>query len=206
MSNTTNGSVTGRVTTGASVSLDGYISGPNESGFEHLFAYMGTGDIEVPTATPEMTLRMTADNAAYQRALVDRIGAIVVGRYLYDMTSGWGGIHPVGCPVVVLTHNPPAEPASDQFTFVTGGIEEAIAKAHELADGKDVGLNSGQIAQQALAAGLLDEIHLSLVPVFLGGGKSFFPDLAGDAPLLLDGPEVTLGTGVTYLHYKVRKS
>lgn len=196
----------GKVTTGASVSLDGYISGPEESGFEHLFAYLGSGDIEVPTATPEMTLRMTADNAAYWRATIDRTGAIVVGRYLYDMTDGWDGLHPMGCPVVVLTHNPPAEPTSEHFHFVTGGIEEAIAKAHELADGKDVGLNSGQIAQQALAAGLLEEIHLSLVPVFLGAGKSFFPDLAGDAPLLLDGPDVTPGTGVTYLHYQVRKA
>ncbi|WP_109505386.1 dihydrofolate reductase family protein [Nocardioides speluncae] len=195
----------GKVTTGASVSLDGYIAGPGESGFEHLFAYMGSGDIEVPTANPNIPVRMTADNAAYQRALVDRVGAIVVGRHLYDMTSGWGGIHPMGCPVVVLTHNPPAEPASDQFTFVTGGIEEAIETAHRLAGGKEVGLNAGQIAQQALAAGLLDEIHLSLVPVYLGGGKSFFPDLAEDAPLLLDGPEVIPGTGVTYLHYRVRR-
>lgn len=202
MSDTTRG----KVTTGASVSLDGYISGPGESGFEHLFAYMGNGDVEVPTANPDIPIRMTADNAAHWRAMVDRTGAIVVGRYLYDMTSGWGGSHPMGCPVVVLTHNPPAEPASDQFTFVTGGIEEAIAKAHELAEGKDVGLNAGQVARQALAAGLLDEVHLSVVPVFLGGGKPFFPDLAGDGPLLLDGPEITPGTGVTHLHYQVRKS
>lgn len=200
-----NDTARGKVTTGASVSLDGYISGPNESGFEHLFAYMGNGDIDVPTANPDIPVRMTADNAAHWRAMVDRTGAIVVGRYLYDMTSGWGGSHPMGCPVVVLTHEPPAEPASDQFTFVSG-IEEAIAKAHELAEGKDVGLNAGQVAQQALAAGLLEEVHLSLVPVFLGGGKPFFPELAGDGPLLLDGPEVTPGTGVTHLHYKVRKS
>lgn len=195
----------GKVTTGASVSLDGYISGPGESGFEHLFAYMGNGDIAVPTANPDIPVRMTADNAAHWRAMVDRTGAIVVGRYLYDMTSGWGGVHPMGCPVVVLTHNPPAEPAPDQFTFVSG-IEEAIATAHELAEGKDVGLNAGQVARQALAAGLLDEVHLSVVPVFLGGGKPFFPDLAGDGPLLLDDPEITPGTGVTHLHFRVRKS
>lgn len=196
----------GRVTTGASVSLDGYIAGPGESGFEHLFAYMGNGDVDVETAAPGMTLRMTAENAAYHHALVDRTGAIVVGRHLYDMTNGWNGTHPMGTPVVVMTHNPPAEPASDQFTFVTGGIEEAIAKAHELAEGKDVGLNAGQVAQQALAAGLLEEVHLSVVPVFLGAGKPFFPELAGDGPLLLDGPEVTTGTGVTHLHYQVRKA
>lgn len=202
MNNTTR--TGGRVVTGASMSLDGYIAGPGESGFEHLFAYMGNGEVEVPTADPQMTLRMTADNAAFQRDLVARTGAIVVGRYLYDFTQGWGGTHPMACPVVVLTHEPPAEASSDQFHFVTSGIEEAIATASQLAEGKDVGLNAGQIARQALAAGLLDEVWISLVPVFLGDGKPFFPDLAADAPLLLDGPEVTLGTGVTHLRYRVR--
>ncbi len=115
------------ISTGASVSLDGYISGPGESGFEHLFAYMGAGDVEVPTAQPQMTLRMTPENARFQRELLARTGAIVVGRHLYDMTGAWGGTHPMGCPVVVLTHNPPAEPASSQFHYVSGGIEEAVA-------------------------------------------------------------------------------
>jgi dihydrofolate reductase len=196
---------TSKVTTGASVSLDGYIAGPGESGFEHLFAYLSNGDVEVPTAQPTMTLRMTPENARFQRDLVTRTGAIVVGRHLYDMTQAWGGTHPMGCPVVVLTHEAPADAPSDQFHYVTGGIEEAVATASRLADGKEVGLNAGQMARQALAAGLLDEVWLSLVPVFLGGGKPFFPDLAGDAPLLLDGPEVTVGTGVTHLRYQVRR-
>jgi len=73
---------TSKVFTGASVSLDGYIAGPGESGFEHLFAYMGTGEVEVPTADPNMTLRMTPENAQFQRDLVAGTGAIVVGRYL----------------------------------------------------------------------------------------------------------------------------
>lgn len=194
------------ISTGASVSLDGYISGPGESGFEHLFAYMGDGDVEVPTAHPQMTLRMTPDNARFQRELVARIGAIVVGRHLYDMTGAWGGTHPMGCPVVVLTHNPPAEAPSPQFHFVSDGIEEAVATAARLAEGREVGLNAGRVARQALAAGLLDEVWVSLVPVFLGGGTPFFPDLAADAPLVLDGPEVTTGTGVTHLRYRVRRS
>ena len=148
---------------------------------------------------------MAPENAAFFRDLVARTGAIVVGRHLYDFTAGWGGIHPMGCPVVVLTHRPPAEPPSEQFHFVTEGIEQAVATAAELAEGREVGLNAGQIARQALAAGLLDEVWISLVPVFLGAGKPFFPDLAGDAPLLLDGPEVIEGTGVTHLRYRVRK-
>lgn len=112
-----------RITTGASLWLDGYIAGPGETGFEHLFAYMAGGEVEVPTADPEMTLRMSPDNAAFWRDMVARIGAIVVGRYLYDFTQGWGGTHPMGCPVVVLTHEPPTEVPSDQFHFVTSGIE-----------------------------------------------------------------------------------
>ena len=105
-----------KVSTGASMSLDGFIAGPGESGFEHLFAYMGSGEVEVPTAQPAMTLRMAPENAAFFRDLVARTGAIVVGRHLYDFTGGWGGIHPMGCPVVVLTHRPPAEAPSEQFT------------------------------------------------------------------------------------------
>lgn len=193
------------ISTGASVSLDGFIAGPGETGFEHLFAYMGNGDVEVPTAQPQMTLRMTPDNAAFHRDLVARHGAIVVGRHLYDHTGGWGGTHPMGCPVVVLTHTPPAEPPSSQFHFVSSGIEEAVATAVDLAEGRDVGLNAGQVARQALAAGLLDEVWLSLVPLYLGAGKPYFPDLGADAPLLLDGPEITPGTGVTHLRYRVRK-
>ena len=81
-----------KVSTGASMSLDGFIAGPGESGFEHLFAYMGSGEVEVPTAQPAMTLRMAPENAAFFRDLVARTGAIVVGRHLYDFTDGWGGI------------------------------------------------------------------------------------------------------------------
>ena len=193
----------GKVTTGASVSLDGFIAGPDETGFEHLFAYMGGGDVEVTTADPNMTMRMTADNAAFFHDMVERHGAIVCGRHLYDFTQGWGGVHPMGCPVVVMTHEPPERPSSDLFHFCTDGIEAAVDQAHELAGGKDVGLNSGQVARQALAAGLLEEITLSVVPVYLGAGKPYFPDL--DGPLLLDQVEVIPGTGVTHLRYRVRR-
>ena len=101
----------GKVTTGASVSLDGFIAGPDETGFEHLFAYMGGGDVEVTTADPNMTMRMTADNAAFFHDMVERHGAIVCGRHLYDFTQGWGGVLPMGCPVVVMTHEPPERPS-----------------------------------------------------------------------------------------------
>jgi dihydrofolate reductase len=111
------------VTTGASVSLDGYIAGPGETGFEHLFGWMGAGDVELPTADPSMTLRMTEVGAAHFRGLMERTGAIVVGRRLFDITQGWGGTHPLGVPVVVLTHRPPVDWAHAGFHFVSTGIE-----------------------------------------------------------------------------------
>jgi hypothetical protein len=76
-----------KVYTGASMSLDGYISGPAETGFEHLFKWYGNGDVEVPTTHPEMTLRMSAMSAEYFHNLTDNTGSPVVGRKLFDSTG-----------------------------------------------------------------------------------------------------------------------
>jgi dihydrofolate reductase len=196
----------GKVFTGASMSLDGYIAGPNESGFEHLFKWYGNGDVEVTTTKPDMTLRMTEENAEHWRTVADMAGALVVGRKLFDFTNGWDGEHPLGTPVVVLTHNPPADwPAETPFTFVTDGIEAAIGKARELAGDKVVGVNGGSIARQCLEAGLLDEIWVDLVPVLLGSGTSFFEQLS-TGPVELEGPlAITDGRDVTHLRYRVRR-
>jgi dihydrofolate reductase len=194
-----------KVYTGASMSLDGYISGPEESGFEHLFKWYGNGDVEVPTAKPDMTMRMTPVSAEHLREVWEASGALVVGRKLFDFTSGWGGLHPMGLPVVVLTHSVPDgwEREGEHFTFVTDGIEAAIAKARDLAGDKVVGLNGGMIASQSLSARLLDEVWIDLVPVLLGDGTPFFDQLQG-APFVLEGPvSVTEGTHVTHLRYRV---
>src|SRR5918996_3601291 len=124
---TTRSTTMSKVYTGASMSLDGYISGPGESGFEHLFKWLGSGDVEVPTAKPDMTMRMTPVSAEHWREVMDISGALVVGRKLFDFTSGWGGLHPMGVPVVVLTHSVPDgwEREGEHFTFVTDGIESA---------------------------------------------------------------------------------
>jgi dihydrofolate reductase len=196
-----------KIYTGASMSLDGYIAGPGESGFDRLFAWYGNGDIAVPTAKPDMTLSMTAVNAEHWRTIVEQSGAIVVGRKLYDFTRGWDGTHPLGVPVVVLTHEPPADvPQGDTpFTFVTEGIEAAVAAASELAGGKGVGVNGGTIAAQCLDAGLLDEVWIDLVPVLLGGGTPFFPGIE-NVPAQLEGPiSVVEGEDVTHLRYRVRR-
>jgi dihydrofolate reductase len=190
--------------TGASMSLDGYIAGPGESGFDQLFKWYGNGDIEVPTADPNMTLRMTPVSTEHWRKNVERTGAIVVGRRLFDMTHGWGGTHPLGVPVVVVTHNPPDDPprGDTPFTFVTDGIQSAIAKASELAGGKIVGVNGGTIASQCLQAGLLEEVWIDLVPVLLGAGTPFFPGI--ERPVELEGPlSAVQGTDVTHLRFRV---
>ncbi len=195
-----------KVYTGASMSIDGYIAGPGESGFDQLFQWYENGDVEVPTANPELTMHLTPVSAAHFRGLIEMTGALVVGRKLFDVTSGWGGTHPMDVPVVVLTHRPPADFESPSFHFVTDGIEAAVAKASEIAGDKVVGVNGGTIARQCLDAGLLDEVWIDLVPVLLGGGTPFFEQL-GTAPVALEGPvSVQEGTRVTHLRYRVPRS
>ena len=195
-----------KVYTGASMSLDGYISGPAETGFEHLFKWYGNGDVEVHDRTPDMTLRMSAVSADHFRAIIDTTGALIVGRKLFDSTNAWGGRHPMDRPVVVVTHSvPEGWPHQDApFSFVTDGIEAAVEQAKALAGDKVVGVNGGTIASQCLNAGLLDEIWVDLVPVLLGGGTPFFDQLKA-APVELEGPtSVVQGTDVTHLRYRVR--
>jgi dihydrofolate reductase len=195
-----------KVYTGASMSLDGYIAGPAESGFEHLFKWYGNGDVELPTTHPEMTFRLTPVSAGHFRNVIDMTGALVVGRKLFDSTNAWGGNHPMGKPVVVATHSvPEGWPREDApFTFATDGIEQAIEQAKALAGDKVVGVNGGTIASQCLDAGLLDEIWVDLVPVLLGDGTLFFDQLKA-APVELEGPiSVVQSTDVTHLRYRVR--
>ena len=109
-------------------------------------------------------------------------------------------------PIVVLTHHVPQEwiKEGSPFTFVTDGIESAIAKAKAIAGEKNVGIGSATTLQQCLNAGLLDEIHIDLAPVLLGGGLRLFEYL-GTAPVPLEQLAVIEGTGVTHLKYRVIK-
>src|SRR5688500_11421374 len=134
-----------KVYTGASMSIDGFIAGPGNSGFE------------IPSEIhPELSLKLTETSAAYIREITELSGAIVVGRKLWDFTNAWGGKHPMGVPVVVLTHSVPDgwEREGEWFTFITeGGVAAAIAKARELAGDEGVGLHGGDIAEPALDRG-----------------------------------------------------
>lgn len=196
-----------KITTGASVSLDGFIAGPAESGFEHLFAWYGNGDVHIETTSENVPINVTGASADVMRDLIAETGCFVVGRHLFDITHGWGGVHTLGIPYVVVTHSIPDgwERESEHHEFVTTGFEDAIAAARRRAGDKDVGLNAGTIAAQGLAAGIVDEVQLDLVPVVLGAGTPFFSGLAG-APYVLEGPIRSVqGDRVTHLRYRVVK-
>jgi dihydrofolate reductase len=191
----------GKVTTGGTMSLDGYIAGPGESGFDLLFQWYGNGDVEIPSASPDVPPpRISAASAELIKPEWENTGALVVGRHLYDMTNAWGGRHPMNVTTVVLS------PEDDgNFVFVTDGIEAAVAMAKELAGDKNVAVNGGQMARQCLEAGLLDEVGVELVPVVLGGGTPLFAELAA-TPVQFGGPSTVVeGTGVTHLRYAVKK-
>jgi dihydrofolate reductase len=201
----------GKVSAGATMSLDGYIAGPHDSGFDLLFKWYGAGDVEVPM--PDSTAgvpapRVSAASAELLRQEQAGWGALVVGRHLYDLTNAWGGRHPLNVTTVVLTHRPPPDgrpQADENFVFVTEGIETAIARAKEIAGDRNVGVNGGQMARQALEAGLLDEIGIELVPVLLGVGTRLIADPALP-PMELEGPILVVeGKGVTHLRYRVVK-
>jgi dihydrofolate reductase len=190
-----------KVIANMSMSLDGYIADPAD-GVDEVFAWMGAGDVETPTAVEWATFKTSAASAEYMRDAMASVGALITGRRLFDVANGWGGTHPVGVPVVVVTHQPPTDwPHTETFTFVDN-VEKAVQVARDLAGDKDVVVASAKIAQQCLNAGLLDAIHVDQVPVLLGEGIRWFEDLS-TAPVKLATPTVIEGDGVTHLAYPV---
>lgn len=187
-----------------SMSLDGFVADP-EDRVDHLFGWFGSGDVEVPTAVEWATFKTSAASAKMLNEALAGIGALVAGRRLFDLTQGWGGRHPMGVPVFVVTHEAPADwPHPDApFTFVTDGVESAIEQAKKVAGDKNVAVASTTIAQQCLNLGLLDGIQVDLVPVLLGAGVRFFDHL--DATIPLTGPGIVEGDGVTHLTYRIKR-
>ncbi|MDF8262631.1 dihydrofolate reductase family protein [Luteipulveratus flavus] len=194
----------GTVISALSVSVDGYITGRNpRTGHglgdgDMLFDWYGNGD--TPSRVFEGFRLSEASARVFDRA-AGRVGASLAGRHTYD-DSGWaegGAPHPTA-PLVVLSHRPPPREHERQ-TFVSTGIEDAVATALELADGKDVALMGGGVVTEALRAGLVDELILHQVPILLGAGRPFFQTLPQHVRLRL--LEAVAAPGVTHLHYEV---
>lgn len=204
----------GRVITSMSMSLDGYITGPNDSpevplgeGGDRLHQWLydlaswrEIHGLEGGEATPDAELLAES---------VRNTGAVVIGRRMFDFAEEpWGDTPPFHMPVFVVTHRarePLVKEGGTTFTFVTDGIEPALAQARAAAGNKDVSVGGGaEVIQQYLRAGLLDEIQITLVPVLLGGGKRLFDHL-GDTPIELVRTQAVASPNVTHLRFAVAR-
>jgi dihydrofolate reductase len=200
----------GKVGMGLTMSLDGFIAGLND-GPEHplgeggmrLFDWFSAGDTEYGLPGTEMTFMVSSQSAEMLAKAHGRMGAFVTGRRTFDITNGWGGNPPLGVPAFVVTHSVPQEWVYEgsPFTFVTDGVESAVEQAKVVAGDKMVAVGAASIVQQCLRAGLLDEIHVDLVPVLLGDGVRLFDHLGG--PVELERTQVIEGVGVTHMTFRV---
>jgi len=189
-----------------SMSLDGYVADAND-GVAEVFDWYFSGDVEVPTGSPDFTFHVSPPSADHLKGLVAEVGAMLTGRRTFERADGWDGRHPWDVPAFVVTHRVPdgwPRPGST-VQFVTDGIESAVAQAKSAAGSKSVGVHGAQTIQQCLDAGLLDEIHVDLAAVLLGAGVRLFEHLA-DTPVVLGDPTVVSGVGVTHLRYPVHAS
>jgi dihydrofolate reductase len=200
----------GKISTGFSMSLDGFVAGPNDD-ITQVFKWMYSGDKDVTLSKgdSDLELKVSEESSEIFERATTTIGALIAGRHLFDITNGWGGRHPIGCPVVVVTHNVPKDwvdkPGEVPFTFVTDGLESAIAKARAIAGDKDIAIASTTLVQQALKANLLDEIHIDLTPFLLYSGVRLFDNLGGLEPTELEITKVNPAPGVTHITYRVIK-
>jgi dihydrofolate reductase len=197
----------GTIGAGFSMSLDGFIAGHNDD-MSRIFAWMFSGDTDVTftRGDRDIDLKMSAESAERLEAPRHNLGALVFGRRMFDVAGAWGGKHPLDLPMFIITHNPPQEWVGKEspFTFVTDGLESALAQAKAVAGDKTIGVAGADITQQCLNAGLLDEIGIDLVPVLLGGGVRLFDHL-NVSPVELECTSVTPARGVTHLTYRVCK-
>jgi dihydrofolate reductase len=194
----------GKVWTHMTMSLDGYIAGPDDQ-IGELFDWYEAGDVSVASSSEDVAFDVDEASAEVLRELIESAGALVAGRRLFDIANGWNDTHPSGAPVVVVTHRAPAN-AAERWprTAFLDGVEAAIAKAREIAGDKDVTIASANVAQQALDLGLVDEVCVSLVPVLFGEGIPYFSKL-DRGHLLLEDPAVVQGRRALHLRYPVRR-
>jgi dihydrofolate reductase len=192
----------GKVVMYASVSVDGFIADENDQPGP-LFDWLLSGDVPLDESG---VLKVSRASYDHTRPYWDKIGATIAGRHVFDMTDGWDGTPPSGVDsVVVVTHRgrPEGWRPEAPFHFVEG-VEAAVAKAQELAGDRIVEVAAGDVGGQALAAGLVHEVRMDVVPVVFGSGKRYFGSI--DAQHLLEDPEVAIqGLRVLHLSYRVRR-
>ncbi|MEV6071578.1 dihydrofolate reductase family protein [Nocardia sp. NPDC052001] len=195
------------------MSVDGFIADKNDDvGPLHEWYFSGDTPIAEPAreegfdhSSTGSGFRVSRASAAYVRDTWASIGTIVMGRTLFDLVNGWEGEPPAGDHVVVVSHRPKPEGWHPEASYhFVSDITAAIAKARELAGDRNVAVNAGQVGGQILAAGLIDEVAIDVVPVVFGSGKRYFGDIDGQH--LLEDPHVVIqGERVLHLKYKVRR-
>jgi dihydrofolate reductase len=187
----------GKVMFGLSVSLDGFIADKNDD-VSLVFAWMGGSSME--------QFHEVVGN------VLNETGVVIMGHRSFDQIDnehGW--VFPDGTapdwPVIVLQSQPreSVKKGKTHFHFVTDGIASAIAQAKEFAGEKNIGLHGASSVQQALKAGLLDELHLSIAPVLLGEGVRLFDHL-GSQPVHLERIRLLETPGATHLSFRVVKN
>jgi dihydrofolate reductase len=202
----------GKVVFNMTVSLDGFVAGPNDSpenglgdGGDALFNWYFSGDTEIILSEGTPPLKVSAQSANLLKEAVETYGAGVWGRKTFDIAHAWGG-HPPGSPAFIVTHHIPQEWVHEgsPFIFVSDGVESAIHQAKEAAGGKDVVVCTASILQQCLNAGLMDEIYLDVAPLLLGKGVRLFDHLDID-PMTLERIYAIEAPGVTHIGFRVVK-
>ncbi|WP_034508532.1 dihydrofolate reductase family protein [Blastococcus sp. URHD0036] len=193
-----------------SMSLDGFIAGPDAGpgnglgdGGERLHEWVLTGAAnDDGTGTPALV------QGGVNGRIVDEFmstGAVVAGRGTFEPAGGWGGDHHDGVPIFILSRRDPGIDIT-AWPLVTylDDVGTAMAQAKEAAGDRNVLVHGAAVTQLALAAGVLDELEIHLVPVLLGGGRRLFGD-QGPHDVELDRTRVLHGEdGVTHLHFRVR--
>ena len=197
-----------RITSQLSISLDGFVAGPGQS-LEHP---LGVGGERLHQWA--FGSEVHATDAEVAASLLDGNGAYVMGRNMFagpgawdeSWRGWWGEDPPYHVPVFVVTHHerkPLPMRGGTTFFFVTGGVEDALARAREAAGDRDVCIAGGAgIVRQVLAAGALDELYLHIVPVLLGAGERLFE---GVRDVALEPVKVIGSPAVTHVRYRVRR-
>jgi dihydrofolate reductase len=200
----------GKVFVDITMSLDGFIAGPNDGpeqglgeGGERLHEWIfGLASWREPHGLEGG--EENEDSELLDEAM-QRSGAVIVGRRMFDNAHGWGEDPPFRKPVFVLTHEarePEEKEGGTTFTFVEG-VEDALGRARAAAGARDVAVGGGaQTIQQFLRAGLVDELQVHVAPLLLGGGIRLFDDI--EEPLEVSGLQASASPAVAHLRFSLR--